>query len=518
MKLIAKLESVLKSVLEPQSKPSGPLDFKVVEKHLLDLVDSERRTFVDHHIVFVPNKFIIEISADDYREKITHLHIVTRQLKSKVASFIQTRRYKTIDDADIAVEFVSAPTQLQGQFVIAAYMDSGTHSPQATLFKAQPLQHSTSSPTELKPTPHKLRSAEALLNARSALDNSKAGNQVEALSYAERALALEPDSETLQLLVLAAAMTLGAINKAVTTAAAIKEPLSSLGRSLTALATFENHPPTSLAQARERLGPVSLDEPASLITHAVVCQRFGDYQETSNLLEYAYDHGLRLGILDSLRREAAKNLGLAEPDALTRRTVRAQFRIPSHRAPTLLTFIPRVRVGIGTSKLCEIQLHAEDLSPIHCYLWLDGDTAYVAPLASGIPVWLDKRLVLSQEQLPDQGLLGLGEHISLGFTVFREAQRIRHVLLKHQTEYYCVGPGPLVLGRFIYQGSKSDIALDDNSISARHCQVSYTPEGFLVTDLQSSNGTFVNERQTSSALLEEDATITIGETKLIRQR
>jgi diguanylate cyclase (GGDEF)-like protein len=56
---------------------------------------------------------------------------------------------------------------------------------------------------------------------------------------------------------------------------------------------------------------------------------------------------------------------------------------------------------------------------------------------------------------------------------------------------YKLGERQLLLGR----GDDCDIVLHDHSVSRRHARIELTPEGYYVSDQQSTNGTFVNDRQ-----------------------
>jgi two-component system cell cycle response regulator len=58
----------------------------------------------------------------------------------------------------------------------------------------------------------------------------------------------------------------------------------------------------------------------------------------------------------------------------------------------------------------------------------------------------------------------------------------------------------LLLGR----GDDCDLKLSDHSVSRKHAKVEPTPEGYYVQDLQSTNGTFVNDRQLDNACLLQD--------------
>ena len=59
---------------------------------------------------------------------------------------------------------------------------------------------------------------------------------------------------------------------------------------------------------------------------------------------------------------------------------------------------------------------------------------------------------------------------------------------------------PLLLGR----GEDCDIRIQDNSVSRRHAKVEPTPDGFFVADHQSTNGTFVNDKQLESSWMLKD--------------
>jgi two-component system, cell cycle response regulator len=65
---------------------------------------------------------------------------------------------------------------------------------------------------------------------------------------------------------------------------------------------------------------------------------------------------------------------------------------------------------------------------------------------------------------------------------------------------YPLADRPLVIGR----GEESDIRLADHSVSRRHAIIEPTPEGYYVSDQQSTNGTFVNDRQLDTSWLLQD--------------
>ncbi|MGA8144507.1 MAG: FHA domain-containing protein [Candidatus Acidiferrales bacterium] len=60
-------------------------------------------------------------------------------------------------------------------------------------------------------------------------------------------------------------------------------------------------------------------------------------------------------------------------------------------------------------------------------------------------------------------------------------------------------------------GADSQIALKDSTVSGQHASVRYEDGKFLLTDLDSSNGTFVNDRKIVREELKDNDTIRFGE-------
>jgi hypothetical protein len=74
--------------------------------------------------------------------------------------------------------------------------------------------------------------------------------------------------------------------------------------------------------------------------------------------------------------------------------------------------------------------------------------------------------------------------------------------------------GTVVLGR----GKDCTVVIDDPSVSRRHAEVRFEPEGHWVVDLGSTNGTEVNGRRVDRAKLETGDVVTIGQTELRFER
>jgi hypothetical protein len=60
----------------------------------------------------------------------------------------------------------------------------------------------------------------------------------------------------------------------------------------------------------------------------------------------------------------------------------------------------------------------------------------------------------------------------------------------------------------------NDLVLDDVSVSSQHCRIRPEDGGFVLLDLKSTNGTFVNERRVTNQKLAEGDVIRIGEVQL----
>jgi two-component system cell cycle response regulator len=71
---------------------------------------------------------------------------------------------------------------------------------------------------------------------------------------------------------------------------------------------------------------------------------------------------------------------------------------------------------------------------------------------------------------------------------------------------YSLGDVPLVLGR----GEDCEIRINDHSVSRRHARIDPGPDGFDAVDLNSTNGTFVNDVPTPNSKLKDGDYLRIG--------
>ena len=79
---------------------------------------------------------------------------------------------------------------------------------------------------------------------------------------------------------------------------------------------------------------------------------------------------------------------------------------------------------------------------------------------------------------------------------------------------YVIGPLGLKIGR----GQSADVVLADAQISRTHCVVRLKEDELLVVDLDSTNGTYVDdEKIAGEAILPVGSTLRIGSISLVHQ-
>jgi len=71
---------------------------------------------------------------------------------------------------------------------------------------------------------------------------------------------------------------------------------------------------------------------------------------------------------------------------------------------------------------------------------------------------------------------------------------------------YTLDKEPVVLGR----DDNCDVSVNDDSVSRRHACITPSPQGHVVMDMQSTNGTFVNDQRITQQLLKDGDYLRIG--------
>ena len=86
-----------------------------------------------------------------------------------------------------------------------------------------------------------------------------------------------------------------------------------------------------------------------------------------------------------------------------------------------------------------------------------------------------------------------------------------HPIIDIDGERWLLTEPVVVLGR----GSEADIKVDDSGVSRKHVELRVTPSGVILTDLGSTNGTFVEGHRVDAATLVDGNQIVIGRTPIL---
>ena len=89
----------------------------------------------------------------------------------------------------------------------------------------------------------------------------------------------------------------------------------------------------------------------------------------------------------------------------------------------------------------------------------------------------------------------------------------RAVLHSRQGDYALTGP-VTVIGR----SRRCDIVVSDPNVSRQHVEIRRQDDGFLLSDLGSTNGTRLNRREVKQAVLQHGDRIELGTTELVFER
>ncbi|MBS2021242.1 MAG: sigma-54-dependent Fis family transcriptional regulator, partial [Deltaproteobacteria bacterium] len=64
-------------------------------------------------------------------------------------------------------------------------------------------------------------------------------------------------------------------------------------------------------------------------------------------------------------------------------------------------------------------------------------------------------------------------------------------------------------------GTGNDLALDDKKVSRHHCEIQFTDNGWLLTDLGSTNGTWLDGKRVEKAYLSPGMSILVGDSSVL---
>src|ERR1044072_2560099 len=89
--------------------------------------------------------------------------------------------------------------------------------------------------------------------------------------------------------------------------------------------------------------------------------------------------------------------------------------------------------------------------------------------------------------------------------------RLAAISGKHKGAIFAINEDTLVIGR----ETSAHISIADASVSRRHTKIEKKDDGFVITDLESLNGTFVNDVPVRTRQLEHGDRVRIGDSQFL---
>ena len=177
-------------------------------------------------------------------------------------------------------------------------------------------------------------------------------------------------------------------------------------------------------------------------------------------------------------------------------------------------------LAIGSSPTCQIVLNAAGVLPRHCEVSEQEGRALVTPLAMSAPTTVNSRPISGATEIKGGDLLNIGSVSCRAVATERKAAgapsprppaddagqtRVRMALPKYAlrgvsgTTFGKVFPvrAMMTVGR----SQDCDICIPSEEISRHHARLHLVPDGVMVEDTGSANGTYVNDQRISAQTL-----------------
>jgi pSer/pThr/pTyr-binding forkhead associated (FHA) protein len=175
---------------------------------------------------------------------------------------------------------------------------------------------------------------------------------------------------------------------------------------------------------------------------------------------------------------------------------------------------------IGSSPASQVVLDLPGVAPRHCEVTAQGERVSVAPLAMSAPTLLNGKAITAATEIKGGDLLMIAGVACRAVASERKAAapaaptvradesgatRVRMALPKFVLRgvsgatFGKVFPvhASMVVGR----ASDCDICIASEEISRRHARLQLVPEGLMVEDMGSANGTYVNDQRVAGPTL-----------------
>src|SRR5918997_4183394 len=103
--------------------------------------------------------------------------------------------------------------------------------------------------------------------------------------------------------------------------------------------------------------------------------------------------------------------------------------------------------------------------------------------------------------------MAIARRLRRAYTPFKAMPpRLAAISGKLKGAIFAINEETLVVGR----ETAANLCIADASVSRRHCKIENKEQGFVITDLDSLNGTFVNDLPVKSRQLEHGDRVRIG--------
>jgi len=182
------------------------------------------------------------------------------------------------------------------------------------------------------------------------------------------------------------------------------------------------------------------------------------------------------------------------------------------------------RITIGRIEDCDIALEGETVSRVHCEITRVG-SIYMLRDSSRNGTFVNGERI-EQVRLNDGDQIRVGQNVLM---VSLASTRKTRDLIGKQTSAHVVSPrlGPQIVVKGIEEGvtqpfsgdritigrsGDNQIVLDDDKVSRKHLEIERQAGDYLITDLGSANGAFLNEQRISrTEALRDDDRLRIGD-------
>lgn len=182
-------------------------------------------------------------------------------------------------------------------------------------------------------------------------------------------------------------------------------------------------------------------------------------------------------------------------------------------------------ITIGRFEECDIVLGGETISRVHCEISRAG-SIYILRDASRNGTFVNGERV-SQVRLQDGDQIRVGQNILM---INIATSRKTRELSGKQTSAHRPSPnselGPQIVVKgledgvtqpfsenlvTIGRGGDNHVVMDDDKVSRKHLEIERREKDYLISDLGSVNGTFLNDQRISKEILHDNDRLRIGD-------